>query len=123
MIIIDEGFPPPDLQVWVYDEQGNPVYRLDHAYEELKIGVEYDGEEHHTSEEDRRHDAERRAWLRSQGWIIIVVTKSDLAVHSRAAWVEELREARAERMADLCRRHARPMQRADRLTRDQLSKL
>ena len=48
------------------------------------IAVEYDGEEHHTSPEDRRHDAERRAWLRSQGWIVIVVTKSDLAVHSRS---------------------------------------
>ena len=23
VIIVDEGFPLPDLQVWVYDEQGN----------------------------------------------------------------------------------------------------
>lgn len=122
VIMADESFPPPDLQVWVYDEHGDPIWRLDHAYEELMIGIEYDGEEHHTSDEDRRHDAKRRALLRSLGWIIIVVTKRDLAVHSRAEWVEALREARAERMAELLRQRARPMQRADRLTREQLSK-
>ncbi len=120
VIIVDEGLPVPDLQVWVYDEQGNPVYRLDHAYEELMIAVEYDGEEHHTSPEDRLHDEERRAWLRSQGWIVIVVTKHDMAVHRRSAWIEELCEARRERLEELRSRRSRPRQRADRVSRHQL---
>lgn len=120
VVIIDEGFPTPDLQVWAYDEHGNPVYRLDHAYEELKIAVEYDGEEHHTSDDDRRHDEERRAWLRANGWIIIVVTKRDLAVHSRIAWIETLREARQERLTELRARRARPVHRADRVTKEQI---
>ncbi len=99
VVVVDEGFPPPELQVWVYDERGRPIFRLDHAYEELKIAVEYDGEQHHTSPEDRKRDAGRRAWLRANGWIVIVLTKSDLAVHNRARWVEELSEARRERLA------------------------
>ena len=44
------------------------------------IAVEYDGEEHHTSRRTGDRTRERRAWLRNQGWIIIVVTKHDLAV-------------------------------------------
>ncbi len=122
IIMVDEGLPVPDLQVWVYDEHGDPVYRLDHAYEPLKIGIEYDGEDHHTSEADRRHDAERRAWLRSQGWRIIVVTRHDMAVHRRAAWIEAVRQARAERLEELRLLRVRPRQRADRLTRDQVSR-
>lgn len=121
VIIVDEGLPVPDLQVWAYDEHGNPVYRLDHAYEELMIAIEYDGEEHHTSQEDRLKDAERRAWLRSQGWIVIVVTKHDLAIHRRASWIEELRQARRERLEELRLRRSRPRQRADRLSRHQLA--
>ena len=99
VIVVDEGFPPPELQVWVYDEQGRPIFRLDHAYEALKIAVEYDGEQHHTSPEDRKRDAERRAWLRANGWVVIVLTKKDLAVHNRPRWVKELSEARRERLA------------------------
>lgn len=121
VIIVDEGLPVPDLQVWVYDEQGHPVYRLDHAYEELMIAVEYDGEEHHMSPEDRRHDEVRRAWLRSQGWIVIVVTKHDMAVHRRSAWIEQLCEARRERLEELRSRRSRPRQRADRVSRHQLA--
>ncbi|QIK66048.1 DUF559 domain-containing protein [Nocardioides sp. HDW12B] len=120
VVIVEEGLPSPELQVSVFDERGNPVYRLDHAYEELKIGIEYDGEEHHTSAEDRRHDAERRAWLRAHGWIIIVVTKSDFAVHKRSEWIDAIRSARCERLEERRALRARPLQRADRVTREQL---
>lgn len=120
VVIIDEGFPVPSLQVWVYDEQGRPLFRLDHAYEELKIAVEYDGEEHHTSPEDRERGARRRAWLRANGWIVIVVTKSELAVHSRIRWVEELQCARQQRVDEMRCAKARSQRRGGGLPRQRV---
>ena len=63
-----------------------------------KIVVEYDGEEHHTSPEDRAHDERRRDWLRRRGWIVIVVTKEDFRRTSSGDWLVELRAALDERM-------------------------
>ncbi|MEJ3743932.1 type IV toxin-antitoxin system AbiEi family antitoxin domain-containing protein [Actinomycetes bacterium KLBMP 9797] len=42
-ILIDGGLPPPEPQLWVPDEWGQPRYRLDMGYRERKVGVEYDG--------------------------------------------------------------------------------
>ena len=116
LIIIDEGLPAPTLQVWVYDDSGQPMFRLDMAYEALMIAIEYDGEEHHSSPEDRAHDAQRRAWLRKRGWIIIEVTKTDLSVEGRAWWIEMLVAARRERLAELHTASSKPIHRADRLS-------
>ena len=55
---------------------GVPKYRLDLAYPHAKVAIEYDGEEFHTSEEDKQADAERRAWLERHGWTVIVVDKN-----------------------------------------------
>jgi hypothetical protein len=122
VVIIDEGFPVPSLQVWVHDEQGRPLFRLDHAYERLKIAVEYDGEQHHTFPEDQERDARRRAWLRAHGWIVIVVTKSELAVHSRIRWVEELRRARQQRLDEKRPAKAQPRRRAGEIPRQRVGR-
>jgi hypothetical protein len=72
----DAGLPRPELQWWVYDDDGLGLYRLDIALPEALYGVEYDGEEFHT---DTEHDAERRGWLaRERGWHIEVFTKVDV---------------------------------------------
>lgn len=72
----DAGLPRPALQEWVYGDDGTPLYRLDIALPELLYAVEYDGEEHHTADEDREYDEERRAWCsRERGWHFEVFTK------------------------------------------------
>jgi hypothetical protein len=97
MTIIDEQLPVPAPQVWVL-VPGYGYVRLDLAYEELKIAVEYDGEEFHTSDEDKDADDARRAALRVAGWIVIVVRKDGFSGTGRDAWIRKLRQALAERL-------------------------
>jgi hypothetical protein len=97
MTIIDEQLPVPAPQVWVF-VPGYGYVRLDLAYEELKIAVEYDGEEFHTSDEDKDADDARRAALRDAGWIVIVVRKDGFSGTGRDAWIRKLRQALAERL-------------------------
>lgn len=90
MTIIEHGLPMPVLQHWVYDD-GRPVFRLDLAYPEHKIAIEYDGREFHSTEERRLHDRVRRAWLEERGWTVIVLTKDDFDVESALAWIRDIR--------------------------------
>ncbi len=66
---------------------GVPRYRLDLAYPRAKIAIEYDGEEHHSSAADRRRDEERRAWLRSHGWRVLVLTKNSFSDEAERRWL------------------------------------
>ncbi|MGI8521690.1 MAG: hypothetical protein ACR2K3_00030 [Nocardioides sp.] len=106
MEIIDAGLPVPKPQVWV-DVPGHGRARLDLAYRGRRVGVEYDGEEFHTSEEDKLADKERRGALRDDRWIIIVVGQHDFDGERRDAWLRELAEALAERSPSRPRRYAR----------------
>ncbi|MBV9831735.1 MAG: hypothetical protein JOZ82_09060 [Marmoricola sp.] len=75
----DAGLPWPELQVWVYDDDGTPIYRLDIALLDPLYAAEYDGEENHSSDEDKEHDLERREWCSAQrGWHFEVFTKKEV---------------------------------------------
>ncbi|WP_141576845.1 hypothetical protein [Actinomadura sp. WMMA1423] len=76
--IVDAGFPPPETQIPVRGPQGHRLY-IDLGYSEFRVGVEYDGERHHTGREAMAHDTRRRDWLaKEMGWEIIPVTKNFL---------------------------------------------
>jgi hypothetical protein len=81
----DSGvLPRPELQI----EVERPVhwsYRIDLGVEELRFGVEYDGEEWHRRTPERRaRDRRRRTWLRDErDWIIEPVTKENVFGHDR----------------------------------------
>ena len=92
--LIDRGLPEPELQHWV-SVDGVPTYRLDLAYPHARVAIEYDGEAHHTSPADRARDAERRAVLRSMGWVVIVVTKRSFTDAAAAEWTSQVRRALA----------------------------
>ncbi|MER7560424.1 type IV toxin-antitoxin system AbiEi family antitoxin domain-containing protein [Nocardioides sp. NPDC126508] len=51
--------------------------RLDLGNETLRIGVEYDGEEWHSSPEQLEHDRTRRAEMIDDGWLIEAFRKED----------------------------------------------
>ena len=107
LAIHDAGFPAPRPQCPII-VNGREKYRLDLAYEQWKIVIEYDGREHHSSPEDRKSDEKRRTWLSRRGWIVIVVTKDDFRGHGDGGWLHELRTALDERMpARAKRRYAR----------------
>ncbi len=75
---LEAGLPQPEVQWWVYDDDGTALFRFDLADPDAGFAAEYDGEELHTEEGDREHDLARRAWLEDRGWTIEVFTKADL---------------------------------------------
>lgn len=98
--IHDHGLPVPQPQFWV-NMDGVPIYRLDLAYANARVVVEYDGEEFHTSGDDRVADAARRDWLRRHGWHVIVLTKESFTDEALRAWTNELRGVLRERGVNL----------------------
>lgn len=69
--LVDAGFPRPEPQIWLPDDDRR-VVRLDMGYREQRAGVEYDGEEDHSSDEQQRHDEARRLRCeREWGWSVL----------------------------------------------------
>nr|WP_152992510.1 hypothetical protein [Nonomuraea pusilla] len=71
VILVDGGLPRPATQVPV--PLGHRCVYLDLGWEDYRLGVEYDGREHHTAPGDVRRDADRREELRARGWRVIPV--------------------------------------------------
>ncbi|WP_244170070.1 endonuclease domain-containing protein [Amycolatopsis tolypomycina] len=67
----------PDVQLEVFDAQGVFAGRLDLAFPEQKLAVEYDGEWHGEGDQPR-HDEARRAAIQALGWRFVIVTKAEL---------------------------------------------
>lgn len=74
-LLVQSGVPRPVCNPTV--TAGGYEFRLDMAWVEQRVAVEYDGEEFHGPEAQPR-DAWRRALLRQAGWTIIVIRKEDL---------------------------------------------
>jgi very-short-patch-repair endonuclease len=77
LVLIDGRLPPPEPQVWVHDQFGIRRYRVDLAYRERKVGVEYDGVSH-LDRERLRYDRDRANWLDANGWTMRYFTDRDL---------------------------------------------
>jgi hypothetical protein len=75
--IVDLGFPVPEVNHWVCTIDGEPRYRVDLGWPELKIAVEYYGHAAHAGREER--DVARILELERRGWIVIVVRADDLS--------------------------------------------
>jgi hypothetical protein len=100
LLVVEAGFPMPAVQHCVLDLDGNVVYRLDLAWPELRIALEYDGYEAHVDRRSR--DAARDADLARRGWYTIRATADDLRTPRRL--LNELTEAFRERRFPLAGR-------------------
>lgn len=76
LAVADGGLPVPVPQFVINDLAGRAIYRLDFAWETLRIGLEYDGYEAHEHRRDR--DAARDEDLHRRGWSIIRADLGDL---------------------------------------------
>jgi hypothetical protein len=89
LLVIRAGFPPPTTQVPVHDGYGALIAVIDMGWEDLKIGLDYDGEHHRDpvrfTKDIRRHDD-----ITELGWIDIRVTSRDteagITRRLQAAW-------------------------------------
>lgn len=78
LLVCQAGLVEPVVQYNVRD-QGRFVARVDLAYPDLKIAVEYEGDGHRTKKEQWRADIRRQRELENLGWIVIRLTQADLA--------------------------------------------
>lgn len=67
----------PAVQYVVRDDDGEVIARVDLAFPELKIAVEYDGV-HHFQDQQIPADDERLARLRAAGWVVLRLANADL---------------------------------------------
>ncbi|WP_181905655.1 endonuclease domain-containing protein [Microbacterium bovistercoris] len=95
LLLIAAGLPEPVVQHEVHDG-ARLIARIDLAYPELKIAIEYEGDGHRTDKEQWRRDIERQRELEDRGWIVIRLTQHDLRV-GKASLLARIRRAIAAR--------------------------
>jgi hypothetical protein len=77
--LVEAGFPRPVPQIWIVDDDGVGVYRLDMGWPELRVAVEYDGVEFHSRPDQVARDARRRDRLaRRWGWDVVGVGRGEV---------------------------------------------
>lgn len=89
LLMLANGYPAPTTQIPVHDSHGVLVAVIDMGWEDLKIGLDYDGSHHRSAlrfdRDIRRHEA-----VSDLGWIDLRVTTLDTegGILSRvaAAW-------------------------------------
>jgi very-short-patch-repair endonuclease len=96
LALVDAGLPRPRTQFEVFGRYGDFVARLDMAYEEVKVGIEYDGAQHWTDPSVRQRDIDRLFELTALDWFIIRVSR-DMLRYRRPTFVARVRTALNER--------------------------
>jgi hypothetical protein len=77
LVMIDGGLPTPELQWEVVDRQGR-LWRLDFAWPDAKVAVEYDGFDWHSDPESFRRDRQKRAALQDIQWSLVSIVADDV---------------------------------------------
>jgi hypothetical protein len=96
LVLIDAGVPAPHTQFRVFGEYGEYIARLDMAYEDVKVGIEYDGPQHWTDPDVRQRDIDKQFELTALSWFIIRVSR-DLLKFRRPTYVTRVATALRER--------------------------
>jgi hypothetical protein len=90
LLLIRAGFPAPQTQIPVHDEYGQLVAALDMGWEEMKLAVEYEGDQHRTDRRQFNKDITRLEVLTDLGWVVVRVTAEDteggVIARVAAAW-------------------------------------
>ncbi len=91
-----QGLPEPVVQHEILDDEGRFVARVDFAYPDLRIAIEYDSYEHHMGTVAHEHDGARRNAVLAVGWYPVTATAADLRGDGRRL-AHDIRRARALR--------------------------
>lgn len=93
LLLIRAGFPRPQTQIAVRNEWSWAEAFLDMGWEDIKVAVEYDGDQHRSSRYQYVKDIRRLEKLERCGWIVVRIIAED---HPDDI-VRRVREARASR--------------------------
>jgi very-short-patch-repair endonuclease len=77
VVLIQAGLPKPQTQIPVLDEYGSAIAYLDMGWEDVKVAVEYDGEQHRSDRRQYTWDIRRSEMLARLGWIVVRVVAGD----------------------------------------------
>jgi very-short-patch-repair endonuclease len=77
LLLVRAGLPRPQTQIAISDEFGDVIAYLDMGWEDFKVAVEYDGEQHRTDRRQYTWDIRRLEILERRGWIVIRVVAGD----------------------------------------------
>lgn len=78
LLLIQAGFPRPRTQIPVLSVDGRRRYFLDMGWEELKLAVEYDGDQHRVDPAQFAHDIARAEDLDELRWTRVRVVKRNM---------------------------------------------
>lgn len=79
VLLVEAGFATPQLQHEVRDARERFVARVDLAYPEQRLAIEYEGDHHRVQAQQWRRDIGRTRELEHLGWRVLRVTASDLS--------------------------------------------
>ena len=82
LVMIDGGLAPPALQFEIVDRSGR-TWRVDFAWPDQKVAVEYDGFDWHSDSESFRKDRQKRAALQELDWSVVSIVSDDVR---RRSW-------------------------------------
>lgn len=95
LLLIDDGYPRPRTQIPLY-EYGADVAHLDMGWPEIRVSVEYDGDQHRTDRTTYVKDMRRAELIDRLGWLNVRVVKEDRRIdilgRVRDAWTRRERE-------------------------------
>jgi hypothetical protein len=77
VVLVQAGLPRPQTQIAVADEFGTTIAYLDMGWEDVKVAVEYDGDQHRSDRRQYSWDVRRSEILQRLGWIVIRVLAGD----------------------------------------------
>ena len=80
LVMLDGGLPEPLLQHEIVDRDGQ-LWRVDFAWPDCRLAVEYDGFDWHSSPEALRKDRQKRAGLEEVGWRVLSIVSDDVRRH------------------------------------------
>lgn len=82
LAMLDGGLTPPVLQYEIADRNWR-MWRVDFAWPDRRVAVEYDGFDWHSGPEKLRKDRQKRAALQEIGWTVISIVADDVR---RRSW-------------------------------------
>lgn len=83
LLLIFAGLPEPRVNFSIRNDDDQVVYRLDLAFAEWRVAVEYDGRQHAEDERQWGHDLGRRESLDGLGWRLVVCRATDVYTSPR----------------------------------------
>jgi len=93
LVLVQAGLPRPQTQIPVLDEFGDVIAYLDMGWEDVKVAVEYDGEQHRNDRRQYTWDIRRLEAVERRGWTLVRVVAGDQPVDI----LRRVRAARARR--------------------------